>query len=214
MKASWKRLAARVDAISLRERAFLFISLIAVCLALADVVLITPAQNNYKQTLQRFAAQNDELARLRAELQASGQPVDTSKAVRDELAAVETDMAQTNQTIARIAPQADKGPDLEQVLVQFLRRQEGLTLLATGTLKTDAGPAASGNATGGAEMPAGLVKRGMDLRVAGSYGDLTRYVRTLETAMPTLRWGPLQLVSDRPKKPELSLQVYVVGVVP
>jgi hypothetical protein len=40
-----------------------------------------------------------------------------------------------------------------------------------------------------------------------------RYVKTLETAMPALRWGALTLKSEK-QPPELKLQVYVVGVQP
>ena len=40
-----------------------------------------------------------------------------------------------------------------------------------------------------------------------------RYVRTLENALPTLRWGTLQLKTTK-QAPELTLQVYVVGVPP
>ena len=49
--------------------------------------------------------------------------------------------------------------------------------------------------------------------MAGSYAELTRYVRTLENALPTLRWGSLQLKATK-ETPEMTLQVYVVGVPP
>jgi len=38
-------------------------------------------------------------------------------------------------------------------------------------------------------------------------------VRTLEKALPNLRWGKMKLTSDT-QPPQLSLQVYVVGVQP
>jgi MSHA biogenesis protein MshJ len=101
---------------------------------------------------------------------------------------------------------AEGGPAIEQALVQFLRRQEGLTLLSTGTVKQDA-PAAPAT---GASAPA-LSRRGLELSVSGSYAELVRYVKTLENALPTLRWGTLQLKATK-QPPELTLQVYVVGV--
>ena len=100
--------------------------------------------------------------------------------------------------------------------MQFLRAQTGLTLLGTSTIDREAplaaGAAASNSASAPNAMP-GLIRRGLELRVAGSYGDLTRYVKALETALPNLRWGPLQLNSDK-LSPELTLRVYVVGVQP
>lgn len=210
MKQWWQQQVVRIDALSLRERAFLFLSVIVVCMALADVLWLSPAQVAHQQATQRFAAQGTELSRLRDELKSTAQPVDASKAVRDDIAAANARLEAVNQEIKEVAPLADGGPALEQVLVQFLRRQEGLTLLSTSTLKQDVAiPVAPATVA----APTGLSRRGMELRVAGPYPELVRYVKTLEIALPALRWGALQLKSEK-QPPELTLQVYVVGVQP
>jgi MSHA biogenesis protein MshJ len=122
--------------------------------------------------------------------------------VRDELARIRDKLAAVEKDIAASAPAKQGGPDLEKVLLQFLRRQEGLTLVSTGTLKQDA------NAS---TLSSGISRQGMELRVSGSYAELVRYVKTLEAALPALRWGPMVLKTlDRGT--ELTLQVYVVGV--
>lgn len=208
MKQWWMRLAARIDTLSLRERGIIFVTLIVGLIALADVAWLSPAQDAYTQTTQRFETQKTALVGLRAELQASSHTVDPSQAVRVDMAAADARLAQINQEIAVAAPMADQGPRLEQVLLQFLRRQEGMTLLETGTLKQEAASGADP-----AAVVTGLTKRGMALRVSGSYGELIRYLKTLENALPTMRWGPLQLKSEG-ATPELTLQVYLVGVQP
>lgn len=212
MKAMWQKHAARIDALNLRERAFLFISILAICMALADVLWLSPAQMAHQQARQRFSAQSAELLRLRDELKTMAQPVDASKAVRDDIAAAHAQVDAINQDIKVRIPTSESGPAMEQVLVQFLRRQEGLILLSTGTVKQD-GAVASTPVTAAAVAPVGLVKRGMELKVAGPYAELVRYVKTLENALPALRWGALQLKSDK-QPPELTLQVYVVGAQP
>ena len=58
-----------------------------------------------------------------------------------------------------------------------------------------------------------LLRRGLELSVSGSYAELVRYVNTLESALPTLRWGTLHLKSAK-QPPELTLQVFVVGAPP
>ena len=68
MKQQWAQLLSRIDALSLRERVFLFISVIACALAMADVLWLSPAQTQYKLLTQRFASQSAELDRLRVEL--------------------------------------------------------------------------------------------------------------------------------------------------
>jgi MSHA biogenesis protein MshJ len=212
MKKQWLQLLDRIDALSLRERVFLFISIIACVLALADVLWLSPAQTAYKQLTQRFATQSAELDRLRGELRTSTRPVDPAKVVREDIAAATARLDAVNADIKALVPLDKNGPALEQVLVQLLRRHDGLVLQGLSTTKAEAAPAASsaGNAVA---VPTGLTKRGLELRVTGPYPELMRYVKTLETAMPALRWGALTLKSEK-QPPELKLQVFVVGVQP
>lgn len=210
MKALWQQQAARIDALSLRERVFLFLSVVAVCIALADVLWLSPTQMAHQQARQQLAAQGVELQRLRDELKVLAQPVDASKTVREEVAVAQSQLDAVEHDIQTRVPMSDSNLALQTVLVQFLRRHEGLTLVSAGTVKQEA-PVAT--AVGAPAAPAGLVRRGMELKVSGPYAELVRYVKTLEAALPTLRWGALRLRSDK-QAPELTLQVYVVGVQP
>ena len=215
MKQQWQKLALRIDAMQLRERVFVFLTLIVCCAALADTLWVSPAQLAHKQATQQFAAQETELQRLRNELKSLAQPVDANKATRQDIAAANQQLDAINLEINAVAPLAEGGPAIEQTLVQFLRRQEGLTLLGTGTVQDDGASrvaVAAGPAAAPGSWPA-LSRRGLELTVAGSYADLVRYVRTLETALPTLRWGTLQLKTTK-QAPEMTLKVYVVGIAP
>ena len=214
MKQQWQKLALRVDAMQLRERVFLFLAILICALALADTVWLSPAQLVNKQAKLRFAAQGTELQRLRDELKSVAQPVDASKVVRDQIAEANLRLDAINQDIRAVAPQAEGGPAIEQALVQFLRRQEGLTLIRTATLAQDAvSPKATTTPAANTAAPAVLSRRGLELSVSGSYAELVRYVRTLENALPTMRWGNLHIKTTK-QAPELTLQVYVVGVPP
>lgn len=212
MKALWEKYAQRVDALSLRERVFLLMSVLVVLLAVVDTIWLSPAQSAQRQLVQRFGAQTQELNRLRTELQTSGQVPDAGMQLRNDIAATNAQLDEVNRRIQEASRAGDTGLELETVLVQFLRRQEGLTLVNTETLKDElpGTPAALlAQAQGGASMS----RKGLQLRIAGTYPRLVQYVRTLETAMPHLRWGPLRLKSDQ-QTTELTLQVYLVEVQP
>ncbi|MBI2749234.1 MAG: hypothetical protein HYX43_07840 [Burkholderiales bacterium] len=211
MKQRWQQLVARIDALNLRERVFLFLAIIVCTLALADTVWLSPAQIAYTQAKQRVTAQGLELKRLRGELQGAAQPVDASKVVRDEIAEINQRLDAVNEDIKAVAPLAEGGPAIEQTLVQFLRRHEGLTLLRTGTVKQEAVATAAATAPSAATSVPVVSRRGLELSVSGSYAELVRYVKTLENALPTLRWGTLELKATPQRPPELTLQVYVVG---
>lgn len=199
MKAWWTAQAARVDALNLRERVFAFVALIACALVLADSLWISPAQANYQQVAQRLQSQAAELQRLRIELAQVAAPVDSGAAVRADLNALQAQIDAVNARIAAVAPKAEGGPAIDSALEQFLKRHPGLSLLRTATL-----PAPPAHAA--------LQRRGLELVVSGSYADLQRLVASLESALPALRWGGLQLkVVDQ--RPQLTLQVYVLGTV-
>jgi MSHA biogenesis protein MshJ len=209
MKQQFQQLLLRIDALSVRERIFLFVSVFVCFLALADFVWFTPAQVAHKALLQRFAAQNAELDRLRSELAVSAVPNDPGKAVREDLRTATARLEAINNDIALLLPKDQKGPALEQVLQRLLRRQEGLTLLSLDTLKSEE-PAATGSNTGPAASATGLTKHGLSLRVAGPYAELVRYVQSLESSLPGLRWGSIEFKSEKQRN-ELTLQVYTVG---
>ncbi len=207
MKAWWAVQAGRINALSLRERLFLFLSLLVVILAVADVLWLTPAQTAYKQTQQRFLSQSAEVNRLRAELAAVSKPVDGSADLRAEVAQSHARIEALRAEIAAIAPGTSAGSEaLEQVLVQFLKRSPGLRLVSSGTVPAEAG-------ANDATSTPGIQRRSLELKVAGPYADLTRYVQSLEQALPRLRWGSMQLAVDK-QTPELTLRVYVLEVQP
>ena len=216
MKGRWNRLAKRIDKLAERERLFIFLMLFFAVLAITDALWLTPAQKAQTQLIQQFNAQTTELAQLRVELANSRLTANPALALHDELDKVQTHLQSLNQEISQLVPDAAGGPALERVLVEFLRKQDGLTLLGTGTMKDETPPVVSA-AAAAAGLPASagpiLTRRGLELRVAGAYPALLRYVKTLETALPQLRWGPMQLKADK-NPPELTLTVYVLGVHP
>jgi MSHA biogenesis protein MshJ len=204
MKAWWSRLATRIDALSARERAFIFVSLLAGFMALADTLWISPVNLAYKRLSQQVAAQTQEVDRLRAQLAATPTPVDANQVLRTEIAALQTQREVGQQAIVQASGQG--GMALESVLAEFLRKRPGLTLLSTATLGAVIGDDK-------AVVPAGLSRRGVELRVSGPYAELVLYLRSLEKALPELRWGTMQLRSEK-QPPELSLQVFVLEVQP
>jgi len=218
MKRWWETQSARINALSLRERVFLFLSVIAISMALVDGLWLSPAQLAHKQLTQRFDKQSTQLQRARAELQSVARPVDANQALRDEMAAVKISLDTLNQTIKNASSVATEATPLAQVLSHLLRRHEGLTLLRTSTVAPEAAMAKAAQAVGAvgagsAVLPVGLTRQGVELTVSGPYPELMRYVQTLENALPHVRWGSMVLKSEKAAKtpPELTLQLFLVG---
>jgi MSHA biogenesis protein MshJ len=204
MKRMWSILAARIDALSLRERAILFATLLVCSMLLADVLWLAPVQELHRQLTQRLTAQSAELQRLQEELKSSGGETGPGKLTREELVQIKARLEEVNKQIKKVPSSALDETPLSTVLVYFLRRHEGLTLVRTTTLNLEARVARDG-------ASAGVTRQGLELTVAGPYPELMRYVQTLERSLPALRWGSMRIVSD--KQPVLlTLQVSLVGV--
>jgi MSHA biogenesis protein MshJ len=210
MKELWLAQMARLDALSLRERIFLFLSILVCCAALVDTLWLSPAQGAHKQLKLRVEKQGTELQSLRDALRTSPNATDITKSTQQELQQTQTQIDQVNQSVLQLLPGAVGATPLTQALVHLLRRHAGLNLVRTSALAPEvAGP---GNANGAASLPAGLTRQGVSLTVAGPYVELTRYVAMLESAMPYVRWGAMTLTADK-GQPELTLQLFLIGEV-
>jgi MSHA biogenesis protein MshJ len=213
LKIWWGVQSTRINALSLRERVFLFLSVIACCLALADVLWMSPAQLAHKQLKQRFEKQSIDLQRARDELKTIAKPENKGSSVSDETATIKTRLDEVNQSIKNVVPLAADATPLTQVLVHFLSRHEGLTLVRTVVSAPDLpGAKAAAPTSLGASLPTALLTRqGVELTVSGPYPELVNYVQTLEKALPNVRWGSMKLKSEK-LPPELTLQLFLVGV--
>ena len=204
MKQFWTILSARIDALSLRERAILFATLLVCSMLLTDLLWLAPVQDLHRQLTLRLTAQNAELQKLQEELKNSGGESGPGKLTREELVQIKARLEELNKQIKKVPSSALDETPLSTVLVYFLRRHEGLTLVRTATLNLEARVARDGASSG-------VTRQGLELTVAGSYPELIRYVQTLERSLPALRWGGMKIVSD--KQPVLlTLQVSLVGV--
>lgn len=207
----WGVQAGRINDLSLRERMFLFLSVLACCIALADVLWLSPAQLAHKQLTQRFEKQSADLQRARDELKTLARPVDVGRAARAEIAAVKTQLDSVNQTIQEVLPGSAKATPLAQALTHLLRRQVGLTLVRTVAMAPEVSTVNAAQTADAAVLPVGLTRQGIEFTVTGAYPDLMRYVQTLETEMPQVRWGVMTLKSDK-LPPELTLQLFLLEV--
>jgi len=214
MKKTWQNLSRRIDALSLRERMFLFLSLIAVCVAITDQVWLAPASSVHLKAQQRFAAESLELERLREAVKAKASAADPAKLVRDEIARAKAETASVDAAIALLAGTTRGSVNLQDVLVHFLRRHAALALVQTGNLPGEAAAGASGQPSQpGSVAKVAVVRQAMELTVAGPFAELVRYVETLERALPDLRWGTMKLAAGQ-QPPQLTLQFFLLAPQP
>ena len=207
MNAQWQQRAKRIDALSLRERAFLFLSVAVVIAALADSLVLSPALAEQQTLSKRLKQQAGELAGLRQQLASALRPAaaDTPEGrLQTQVAKAQGALAGIDAEIKRHLNNKDEMARLPDLMERTLRRHERLTLVKLATL---AEPPTQPSTT------TGLRWQGVDLSVSGSYLDLVSYLDELERALPGLRWAQLH-IGTTPLPPLLTVRVYLVGEAP
>lgn len=222
IKARWKEMLARYDALTQRERGLIAAALVGGCLLVGNSVFVD-------LPLARAKALSKQLETERAELQMlEGQVLGLQQSIRDpnnenrvrlpqlksELQGLRAALAQHEKLL--VTPQ-----DIPALLERLLARHSALRLVSLSTLpsipviqpeapaKGDTPEARPAKASSGDGLA--VWKHGVELRLQGSYADLTAYVADLEGLPQRLLWGDVRLRADYPNS-ELHLKIYTYSL--
>src|SRR5712664_3597428 len=207
MKFDWKSWAARIDDMSLRERAMLFGSVALVVVVLAHVTLIDRALVKQKQLIDRVTRDQTQLRAVRAQIESIVKENQGDAQHPEELAIAELErrIKETEKSFAAkqrafVAPE-----QLPQLLGDMLGRSpqlrlESLRLLAGTPLRTPGAPPQAQE-----EGAGGVYRHGVEVTLTGSYLDLVQYLADLEKLPSTLLWGRIELQVERYPEVRLTL---------
>jgi MSHA biogenesis protein MshJ len=229
MKHRWQALAARIDALSQRERLMVFAALLAVVGFAAQLGMLAPLQRKQDALRARIAQQHASMEGINADIVARLKLAETDpdaplrmrlNAVRGETERLSSDLRAMQRGLVppeRIAP----------LLESILRANGRLKLVAVRTLPVDplsaldagkdrdtnaaapAGPVTSAPAAKGPEL---LFRHGVELTARGSYLDMVDYMTALEGLPTQLFWGRAQLdVEDYPTV-RMTLTLYTLSL--
>ncbi len=229
----WERQAKRIDALSLRERAFLFLCVVAVLVLLFDSLVLTPQTARAKQRADAQAQQAAEIGKLREQfVSSSGSNAGTPTAqLQLQLEAARNERHRLDSEL-RQASAATPAEGLSALLQRVLAQQPGLVLerltlledtpvaLPSVSVVAMVTGASAPAAPAAAQRPAlptmpGMAWQGVELQLQGRYRDTQRYLQALERELPALRWGEMRLSSGGPNEaPRLLARVYLLKVQP
>ena len=204
MTLDWKSFAARVDDMSLRERAMLFASASLVILVFAHVALIDPVLRKHKSLIDRVSRDQTQVNAVRAQIEQIVKSDGSQARHPDEeaIAALERKIAEAEGEIearqsSLIAPER-----LPALLKEILGRSQTLRLESLRLL-----PGVPVGVSRGAKTAPGLYRHGVEVTLKGSYFDLLRYLEELEKRSSVLLWGKVELLSEH--YPEVRLHVVI-----
>ena len=191
MNLLWSRFAARINAMTMRERFLLFACVVAVLGLITEAFFISPLIDQQKVLVGQIDRKSNEMDILRDETN-----MEILKRRRDHVSElnagtlkVQNDIASVEREIAALSTTGVDAGTISMMLRRVLRRSEKVTLVRVVQVGTELS----------AVVPAGTQaasRSGLDITLAGSYLDLMEYFVLLEKELPQARWGTLVLKAD------------------
>lgn len=205
MRRYWSQLAARIDDMTLRQRALLFATVSLLVVATAHVALIEPVLARQKRLVERVNRDQSQLTAVRAQIESLVKELDSTRkhpeqqALREleaKLAAGEKTLAERKQAL--VAPTR-----LPALLKDLLGPGQGLRMES---LRVVPGTEAEGLS--------GFYRHGVELTLRGGYFDLLQYLARLESLRGRFLWGRTELQVEKYPDVRLTVQVRTLSTQP
>lgn len=222
MKAASNKLAARYDALQARERWLVALGVLAGIILLGYSLFIDPALKTAQLAERNAAEQRTLLAGVQAQMAALQAPgMNPDVAARVEIEALKKQLGELSTRLHDMESSLVPPQQMSGLLEDMIGKQTGLRLLSLKTLpvaplldkKAETDEKAAAKPEVKAETPVvGLFKHGVEIKLEGSYQDLTAYLQRLEQSKMKLLWSSVSLSADKHPRLVLTLTVYSLSL--
>ena len=205
MKRYWSVLAARIDEMTLRQRAMAFATVSLLVIALAHTLLIEPVLARQKRLIDAVNRDHSQIGAVRSQIE--------STLKEQELGRKDPAMAALLELEARVAQAEKTLTERKQGFIAPTRLPVLLrNLLGPGqTLRLESLRVLPGTPV---EGQAGFYHHGVELTLMGSYFELVQYLAQLEKLPGRLVWGRTELQVERYPQVRLTVQVGTISTQP
>ncbi|MEX2524898.1 MAG: hypothetical protein WD750_08070 [Gammaproteobacteria bacterium] len=221
---------ARIDDLSVRERAAVFIAIIAVIFFIWDSYLMSTLDNRERTLKAQIQQKQSEQAALNAELQIliAGRQEDPNRENREKLASLRTEMDEVKAEVMKSTKHLISPNKMAVVLENVLNKTRGLelvevkglgssTLVAADkkTVKDAGGNESSANAdkeTEGNGELANAYKHGLRVVFNGSFMATLDYIRELEALDNEFIWDNLKFEIIEYPDGQVSITVFTLSL--
>lgn len=230
MKARLQQLAARVEALSLRERAMVFAAGAAVIVFAGHALVLAPMFAEQAALRTQIAQQQEAASATDNEIAARVQAfqVDPDAPARARLNIINQELGQLGQQLLAIEHGLVPPERIAPLLESILRANGKLKLVSMRTLPVEplsgppgsdaaAAPAAPAAPADTATAPAApatplLYRHGVEVTVRGNYLDMVDYMSALETLPTRMFWGRAQLDVEEYPAARLTLTLHTLSL--
>jgi MSHA biogenesis protein MshJ len=218
----WNTAHAKIDAMSLRERAMIFLAAAFVLISLLNTLLLDPLLAKQKALSQKVVQQQDQMREQQATIQAllNAKRDDQKSPLRLRAAQLRTQLQEQKQYLSSRSDRLVQPEQIAHLLEQVLRQQGKLQLLKLETLPLapliEAEPVVTNN--GVAQTPLvkdskkEIFKHGVKITVRGSYLDVLHYLTALENMPTQMFWGEMTFKVESYPDAVVSLTLFTLSL--
>ncbi|MES1980991.1 MAG: type II secretion system protein GspM [Pseudomonadota bacterium] len=220
MVQRWKKFAARIDALSLRERALIFGAIVCVLVALIKVVFLDPLLEKQKKMSVQVVQQQEKMKGIVAQIQAllQARKDDANSPSRQRLVQIRQQISEGDAYLKSSSDRLVAPDKIVELLKRVLAKNGQLQLISLQTLPValllEKSPKRVADAVA-APMPMlekQLFKHGVQITIRGNYHDLLQYLAALEQLPAQMFWGAAKLSVVQHPTAELTLTVYTLSL--
>lgn len=226
MKAQWLKYAAKIDALSQRERIAVFGAVIAVIVYLAFMLFLDPVQMRRKALDAGVAQQRAEIQAIQAQIAAlESKRVDPDAANMARRNDVQNQIAEIDVSLKDMHRNLVPAEKMKALLQDMLSHQPRLQVLALRTLpvtplvdkpaKAEKGDAPAAGAVPAPRSVAGddnVFKHGVEITLQGSYADLYDYLARVEKLPWRMFWSRASLNAEDYPRLKLTVTIYTLSL--
>ncbi|USX12062.1 hypothetical protein NHH88_20455 [Oxalobacteraceae bacterium OTU3CAMAD1] len=237
LQQQWLKLSTKLDAMTLRERAMVFVAVTAAILFLIFTMAVEPMLAKQKLLLAQIKQQQNQIAGIDLEITAKAQGfnLDPDAQERARLLAARAEIDRISAGLLAVQKGLVAPEKIAPLLENLLSGHGKLRLMAMKTLPVtgmnesfaaSAPPVAGGAAPvaapaqpnqppppAAAQKPRELLYRhGVEIVLQGSYLDMISYMAALEALPVQLFWGKASLDAQQYPNSRLTLTLYTLSL--
>lgn len=210
------QIVAKVDGMSLRERALIFAAAAFALVSLINTLFLDPLLAQQKRLSSQVVQQQERMKEIQAQLTGllEAKQADANAPQRERIRQLREQIAQGDAFLKATQDKLVAPDKMAQLLEQMLNRNGRLQLVALNTLPVSLfiEPGAEGAATPAAAQQGQIFKHGVQLTVRGSYADLLQYLTVLEHLPVQMFWGAARMNVVKYPEAELTLTLYTLSL--
>jgi len=224
-RRSFNRVIERIDALSLRERAVLFVGVLAALYLVASNVAFQSLFAERTRLERELAGKRAQTRALQEQIEkiAAERGRDPNEVNRKRLVELKAQLRDREGALSTVLHGVVSPREMARMVEQVLSRNRALTVISVENLApvplTDDGAGATAGdkpaAANGAKPAAasgGMYKHGLRIELTGQYPDIMRYLRALEALPWKVFWGEVRLVTENYPISRVTLVIYTLSL--